>query len=155
MKYYRAKAEDDQRPRYRQIKGHAGHVEKIGIYIANELVTAKEAKRGNYDISRMQLIETSKNNTYFCFGARFANDESKVKICRQAKRQKRRIYVVLTISDPSAAFPSVDTFTSKKAAIGAAEFYHADGAKVVRLEKHVKEGATTISKHTILELQND
>ena len=82
MKYYRARKEDDQRPRYRQIKGHAGHVERIGIYIAN-------------------------------------------------------------------------AFTSKKAASGAAKFYHADGAKVVRLEKHVKEGPTTVAKHTILELTND
>lgn len=155
MKYYRAKAEDDQRGRYRQIKGHAGHVEKIGIYIANELVTAKEAKRGGYDPARMQLIETSKNNTYFAFGARFVTDESKVKICRPAKRQKRRIYVVLVMRDPSAAFPSVETFTSQKAASGAAKFYHADGAKVVRLEKHVKEGPTTVAKHTILELTND
>lgn len=155
MKYYRVKAEDDQRPRYRQIKGHAGHVEKIGIYIANELVTAKEAKRRNYDTARMQPIETSKSNVYFCFGARFVDDEGKVKICRPAKRQKRRIYVVLAIWDPSAAFPSVDTFTSQKAATGAARFYHADGAKVVRLEKHVKDGPTTISKHTIFELTND
>lgn len=155
MKYYRAKAEDDQRPRYRQAKGRAGHVEKIGIYIANELVTAKEAKREGYDPARMQLIETSQRNTYFCFGARFVTDESKVKICRPAKRQKRRIYVVLVIWDPSAAFPSVDTFTSQKAATGAARFHHADGAKVVRLEKHVKEGVTTLSKHVIFELTND
>lgn len=155
MKYYRARKEDDQRPRYRQIKGHAGHVEKIGIYIANELVTAKEAKRGNYDPARMQLIETSQRNTYFCFGARFVDDESKVKICRPAKKQKRRIYVVLAIWDPSAAFPSVDTFTSEKAASAAARFYNADGAKVVRLEKHVKDGPTTVSKHIIFELQND
>lgn len=152
MKYYRAKAEDDQRKRY---KSKNGYSEIVGIYIADELVTAKEAKRGNYDPARMQLIETSKNNTHFCFGARFVNDESKVKICRPAKRQKRRIYVVLVMWDPSAAFPSVETFTSKKAASGAAKFYHADGAKVVRLEKHVKEGPTTVAKHTILELTND
>lgn len=153
MKYYRVKPEDDQRKRYKSSKN--GYSEIIGIYIADQLVTAKEAKQGNYDIYRMQLIETSKNNTYFCFGARFVDDESKVKICRPAKRQPRRIYVVLTISDPSAAFPSVDTFTDKKSAIGAAKFYHADGAKVVRLEKHVKEGPTTVAKHTILELTND
>lgn len=152
MKYYRVKPEDDQRKRY---KSKRGRKEIAGIYIANELVTAKEAKRENYDPARMQLIETSQRNTYFCFGARFVDDESKVKICRPAKKQKRRIYVVLAVWDPSAAFPNVDTFTSEKAAGAAARFHHADGAKVVRLEKHVKDGPTTISKHIVFELQND
>lgn len=76
MNYYKVRKEDDQRGRYRR-RGRA-LVEKIGIYVANELLTAKEAKRGNYDPNRLQLIETSKRNTYFCFGVRFADNENAV-----------------------------------------------------------------------------
>ena len=75
MKYYRAKAEDDQRKRY---KSKNGYSEIVGIYIANELVTAKEAKRGNYDTNRMQLVKTDPLNVYWLFGARFADNANAV-----------------------------------------------------------------------------
>lgn len=79
MKYYKVRPEDDQRPRYRQIKGH---VEKIGIYIANELVTEAEAKKGGYDPNRMQPVKTHPLNCYWLFGARFADNENAVKLVR-------------------------------------------------------------------------
>lgn len=75
MQYYRVKAEDDQRPRYKGKKN-------IGFYIAGEVVTEKEARKMGYDTNRMELIETSKSNTYWLFGARFIADESKVRVCR-------------------------------------------------------------------------
>lgn len=76
MKYYKVRKEDDQRKRYKRSK--SGHGEILGIYIADELLTAKEAKRGNYDLNRLQPIETSERNTYFCFGVRFADNEKAV-----------------------------------------------------------------------------
>lgn len=75
MVYYRVKQEDDNRPRYKG-KRH------VGIYIGGEIVTEIEAKKKGYDVSRLEQIETSKNNTYWFFGARFIADENKVRLCQ-------------------------------------------------------------------------
>ncbi len=78
MKFYRVRPEDDQRKRYSPKKARF-----IGIYVANELVSIAEAKHGNYDTSRMELVETTKGNTFWCFGARFAIDDSLVTLIEQ------------------------------------------------------------------------
>lgn len=77
MIYYRVKQEDDNRKRYRGKK-------MIGFYIGGEIVTEREALKQNYDLSRLERIETSKHNTYWCFGARFVSDESKVRTCQNS-----------------------------------------------------------------------
>ena len=60
MRYYKVKSEADQKRR------------KDGsIYIAEELYTEKEAERLQLNTNFMNLVNVNKNNTYFCFGARF------------------------------------------------------------------------------------
>ena len=73
MLYYRVKDEDDQRKIIKKNR-------VTGFYIAGEILTEREAKKKGYDISRLEAIETSKNNTYWLFGTRFVSDNSKVKI---------------------------------------------------------------------------
>lgn len=77
MLYYRVKQEDDQRKRVNE-KGKI-----LGFYIAGELVTKSEAQQKGYETDRMELIETSRSNTYWCFGARFAADDNKVRIWQE------------------------------------------------------------------------
>ena len=60
MKYYKVKKEADQKRR----KGGT-------IYIADELYTQKEVEKLQLNTNLMQLVNVNKNNTYFCFGARF------------------------------------------------------------------------------------
>lgn len=66
MEYYKVKPSADQIP----VAFGSSH-----RFIANELITKKEAKRMKADQKRLnehcELIEHSKNNTYWCFGARF------------------------------------------------------------------------------------
>lgn len=75
MLYYRVKDEDDQRKIIKKNR-------ITGFYIAGEIVTEREAKKKDYELSRLETIETSRSNTYWLFGARFVSDESKVKIWR-------------------------------------------------------------------------
>ena len=74
MKYYRVKQQDDQRKRYNN------KWQFIGIYIGGEVLTPREAKLGHYDTARLEQIETPKTNVYWCFGARFVDEEAKVKV---------------------------------------------------------------------------
>ena len=43
------------------------------IYIANELYTKSEVEKNQLNTNYMESIEINKNDTYFCFGARFTN----------------------------------------------------------------------------------
>lgn len=61
MKYYKVKPEAGQKDR-----GDGT------IYIANELYTEKEKERLSLKEEFLELIEVSKRNVYFFFGARFA-----------------------------------------------------------------------------------
>jgi hypothetical protein len=61
MKYYKIKKENDNRRR------------KDGsIYVANELYTEKEKEKYNIPEDYCDVIEISKRNVFFCFGARFS-----------------------------------------------------------------------------------
>ena len=61
MKYYKIKAEHDNRRR------------KDGsIYVANELYTEKEKEKYNIPLNYYDVVEISKRNVYFFFGARFS-----------------------------------------------------------------------------------
>ena len=62
MLYYRVKPEADQKRR-----------NDGSIYIANELYTPTEAKKYKLNFEYLETISISRNQTYFCFGARFAN----------------------------------------------------------------------------------
>lgn len=70
--YYRVRPADDQRKRYNEKR------QFIGIYIANEVLTPREARNGHYDLNRLEAIQTSRKNVYWCFGVRFVDDETKV-----------------------------------------------------------------------------
>lgn len=61
MKYYRVRKEFDNKR-----KGNND------IYIGNELYTIQEAKKQKLNTNYMEMVEISKNKTYFSFGARFA-----------------------------------------------------------------------------------
>lgn len=69
MKYYRVKPQFDNKMKLNKRDEYAG------IYIANELYTEKEAARQNLNMTFMELVEVSKNKTYWFFGARFENEE--------------------------------------------------------------------------------
>lgn len=76
MKYYRVKPEFDN---VQQLKRKRHYMLKPGIWIGNELYTACELNRLenkgviiNNEI--FDIVEIKKTETYFFFGARFAND---------------------------------------------------------------------------------
>lgn len=61
MKYYKIKKEHGNRRR------------KDGsIYIANELYTENEKEKYNIPLNYCDVVEISKRNVYFFFGARFS-----------------------------------------------------------------------------------
>ena len=66
MIYFKVKPEHDNK--YKNPKIHDGN-----IYIANELYTEKEVIRQNLNRSFLEQINVNKNETYFCFGARFCS----------------------------------------------------------------------------------
>lgn len=73
MKYYRITKETDKL----QKKGN--HLLIVDAWIQNELYTEKELKKlaeRNILIPMkiMEAVTISKNNTYFCFGARFEKE---------------------------------------------------------------------------------
>lgn len=66
MIYYKVKKEFDQH--YKNPKIHDGN-----ILIADELYTEKELKKLPFvPLAAFERVEISKNNIYWCFGARFA-----------------------------------------------------------------------------------
>lgn len=72
MKYYKVKKEYDNLQRY-----NGKTVNFDGIWIANELYTEKELKKlvnsGVYiNLKYFDVIEISKNKTYWFFGSRFS-----------------------------------------------------------------------------------
>lgn len=83
MKYYRVKKEVDNYAIYTK-KGN--HLEYTGLLVGNELLTIKEYEkmkikadlikcgyiRKNFE-DCFNAVDINKNNTYFCFGARFAD----------------------------------------------------------------------------------
>lgn len=71
MLYYRVKPECDNKPRF---KFHRGGLKIDGIFVANELYTAKEIARYLGGIAACEPIEVSKKATYFFFGARFSDN---------------------------------------------------------------------------------
>ena len=61
MKYYKVKPEYDNKRR-----------SDNNIYIANELYTEKEVEKYHINKSYCDIVNISKSETYFFFGARFA-----------------------------------------------------------------------------------
>ena len=61
MKYYKVKPEYDNKRR-----------NDNNIYIANELYTEKEAEKYHINKNYCDIVNVSKNETHFFFGARFA-----------------------------------------------------------------------------------
>lgn len=72
MVYYRVKSENDNKRRYKFHRG--GGLEIDGIYVANELYTAKEIEKYLGGVTMCEKVNISKNKTYFFFGARFSDD---------------------------------------------------------------------------------
>lgn len=69
MKYYRVKPQYDNKVRYKWNNHKQGVPD--GILIANELYTPKEFERLANCPAWFEVVEISKSNIYFCFGARF------------------------------------------------------------------------------------
>lgn len=63
MKYFKVKPEFDNKPR-----------SDGSILVANELYTEHEVKQFGIPTCRLDSIEVSPKNTYFCFGARFMSE---------------------------------------------------------------------------------
>lgn len=61
MKYYKVKPEYDNKRR-----------SDNNIYIANELYTEKEVEKYHINKNYCDIVNISKNETYFFFGVRFA-----------------------------------------------------------------------------------
>ena len=61
MKYYKVKPEADNK---RRSDG--------SIYVANELYTEKEAEKFKLNKAFLDVVEVSKRNVYWFFGARFS-----------------------------------------------------------------------------------
>lgn len=72
MLYYKVKSENDQKRRYKFHRG--GGLEIDGIFIKNELYTARELKKYLGAIKYCERVEIPKSKIYFFFGARFAID---------------------------------------------------------------------------------
>lgn len=72
MKYYRVKPENDNRPRFKFRRG--GGLEMDGIFVGNELYTAKEIAKYPGGVAMCDPVEISRKQIYFFFGARFSND---------------------------------------------------------------------------------
>jgi hypothetical protein len=70
MTYYRVKPEHDNKTRFKFHKG--GGLEIDGIYIKNELYTAKELSKYLGAAAYCEQLEIPKSKVYFFFGARFA-----------------------------------------------------------------------------------
>lgn len=70
MIYYKVKPEYDQKTRFKFHRG--GGLEIDGIYIKNELYTAREIKKYLGATSYCECVEIPKSKIYFFFGARFA-----------------------------------------------------------------------------------
>ena len=73
MLYYKVKSEYDNTTRWKFHKG--GGLEMDGIYIKNELYTAKELKKYLGYAKIVEPVEIPKSKIYFMFGARFAAGE--------------------------------------------------------------------------------
>lgn len=67
MKYYQIKKEYDNKKR---IDG--------SIFVENELYTEKEKTKYNIPENYYNVVEVSKRNIYFFFGARFCNTSERV-----------------------------------------------------------------------------
>lgn len=72
MLYYKVKPEYDSKPRFKFRRGGGLNID--GIFVANELYTAKEIARYLGGIAACEPIEVSKKAIYFFFGARFSDD---------------------------------------------------------------------------------
>lgn len=70
MKYYRVRKENGGKTAY-AIRN--GKLCAVGQYIANELYTERELKRGRYwrYDGYMEIVDIPKNKTFITFGARF------------------------------------------------------------------------------------
>lgn len=69
MKYYKVKPQYDGKSK--RSRGY-----EDGIYIANELYTAREVQRQNLNLAYMEEKEILTKNTYVFFGARFEKGTS-------------------------------------------------------------------------------
>ena len=76
MKFYRVKPEYDQT--YKN-----PHVHDCDILIANELYNEKERSKMKYVSDRcFDVVDVPKNETYFCFGARFQDkNREELELC--------------------------------------------------------------------------
>ena len=72
MKYYRVKPQYDNKTRYTWNNRHQGI--SNGIIIGNELYTPCEFKKLAMCPAWFEVVEVSKRNIYFFFGARFENE---------------------------------------------------------------------------------
>ena len=75
MLYYRVKTENNGQRRYKFHKG--GGLEIDGIYIKNELYTAKELNRYLGGFKVCEAVELPKSKICFAFGVRFAREDNK------------------------------------------------------------------------------
>lgn len=71
MLYYKVKPEHDQKTRFRFHRG--GGLEIDGIFIQNELYTARELKKYLGAVQICDIVEIPKSKIYWLFGARFSN----------------------------------------------------------------------------------
>lgn len=70
MLYYKVKPEHDNETRFKFHRG--GGLEVDGIFIKNELYTAREIKKYLGYAKICDVVNVPKNKVYFFFGARFA-----------------------------------------------------------------------------------
>lgn len=74
MKYYRVKAQYDNRIRY--TRNNQQQAVSNGILIANELYTPREYEKLYIRPEWVELVEIPKSKIYWCFGARFDSNDS-------------------------------------------------------------------------------
>lgn len=70
MVYYRVKPEYDNARRFTYARG--GGLSIDGIYVGNELYTARELEKYCGAFQYVERVEVPKSKIYFFFGARFA-----------------------------------------------------------------------------------
>ena len=71
MTYYRVKPEYDNERRFTFARG--GGLSIDGIFVGNELYTARELNKYLGAFRYVERVEIPKSRIYFCFGARFAD----------------------------------------------------------------------------------
>ena len=95
MLYYRVLPQYDQKPMFRY---KCGRPEYFSIYVRHELFTPAEVRRLKLNRKYMEEVDANPKKIWFCFGARFA-DEDVIVIRRNENENNNQHGSVLSLSN--------------------------------------------------------